>query len=251
MRLGVIQSNYLPWRGYFDFINSVDLFVFHDDLQYTKGDWRNRNKIKTPAGLRWLTVPVHYEKTSQLICETKIDHSKKWQQDHFNLFRANYGQTPFFSDAADILQAAFSHRDATISELNIRLIRLICDYLQIKTRMVMSAEFGLEGTKTSRLIQLAKRVDATCYLSGPAAKDYLEEEQFLSEGIRLEYKAYEYPDYPQPWGDFAGNVTVLDLIANCGRNARSFISSSAPNQEATVLNLSTSQNATENSTTKH
>lgn len=229
MRLGVIQSNYLPWRGYFDFISSVDLFVFHDDLQYTKGDWRNRNKIKTPTGLRWLTVPVHYERTSQLICETEISYSTKWQQDHLNLLRANYSHAPFFSDFSDMLHIAFSFKDRSISELNIRFIRLICNYLSIKTPLAISSTYGLNGTKTGRLVQLAKRVGATCYVSGPAAKTYIDESLFAENKIGLEYKSYDYAPYPQLWGGFEGTVSILDLIANTGPSARDYISSQTPN----------------------
>lgn len=234
MKLGVIQSNYLPWRGYFDFINSVDLFVFHDDLQYTKGDWRNRNKLKTPSGLRWLTVPVHYERTNQLICETEIDYSKMWQRDHLNLLRANYSKAPFFSDAADILSSAFHFKDRTISELNVRLIRAVCAYLRITTRVALSADFALEGAKTDRLVQLAVRTGASCYLSGPSGRDYLQEDQFSASGIDVEYKRYNYPEYPQQWGEFVGNVTILDLISNCGPDSSCYIQSAEQTSQSAV-----------------
>ncbi len=96
MKVGIIQSNFLPWRGYFDFIREVDLFIIHDDLQYTKGDWRNRNKIKTPRGLEWITVPVNYKTTSQLIEETTIDYSTRWAQKMLNCIREVYRQAPYF-----------------------------------------------------------------------------------------------------------------------------------------------------------
>jgi len=232
MRVGIIQSNYIPWRGYFDFIDSVDLFIFHDDLQYTKGDWRNRNKIKTPQGLRWLTVPVHYRKTSQLICETEIDYSKKWSSSHINRFKANYHQSPFFKDALELLEEGLACADPTISQLNIRLIKLICGYLQIHTPLVMSSDYAVTGAKTERLINLLKKVEATVYLSGPTAKGYLDENLFRENGIRLEYKTYDYPPYPQLWGEFVGTVTVLDLIANTGPEARGFLKSTTPNEVA-------------------
>ena len=230
MRVGVIQSNYIPWRGYFDFIDDVDLFVFHDDLQYTKGDWRNRNKIKTPKGLVWLTVPVKYHKTSQLILETNIDYSQKWQAAHINKFRANYIKAPFFKDAMALLEEGLAYADPIISQLNIRLIKLICDYLGITTPFVNSRDLAVTGAKTEKLIRLLKKVSATTYVSGPTAKVYLDETLFRENGIRLEYKTYDYLPYPQQWGEFIGNVSVLDLIANTGPEARCFLKSISPNE---------------------
>ena len=229
MRVGVIQSNYIPWRGYFDFIAGVDLFVFHDDLQYTKGDWRNRNRIKTPAGLIWLSVPVKYHKTAQLICDTEIDYSKRWQRDHLNQFSANYREALYCNSAIELLESAFQANDRTISELNIRLVRAICSRLGISTPMRHSADYAITGTKTERLIDLLKKTGATTYVSGPAAKAYLDEQQFHENGITLEYKTYDYAPYPQVGDAFAGAVSVLDLIANVGPDAKNHIASRSPN----------------------
>lgn len=216
MRVGIIQSNYIPWRGYFDFIDEVDLFILHDDLQYTKGDWRNRNRIKTPRGSIWLTVPVHYRETHQRICDTEIDYSRNWQKDHENQIRANYGGAPYLEDVFNLLLPAFSYRDRTISQLNRRLIESISRYLNIATPLRDAAEYSVTGQKTDRIIALCKCVGAATYLSGPNAKSYLDEPALRREGIALEYKNYEYPPYPQQGAGFEGRVTILDLIANCG-----------------------------------
>lgn len=229
MRVGVIQSSFIPWRGYFDFIASVDLFIFHDDLQYTKGDWRNRNRIKTPQGTKWLTVPVSYHKTSQLICETSIDNSTNWRRSHLNQWRANYDKTKYFEDALHLLEAIGEPDDLTISQLNIRLIHAICAYLGIHTPMMLSSELNLQGTKTERLIHMMNAVGGKIYLSGPSADAYLDKDLFKRNGIRLEYKSYEYDAYPQLWGAFDGAVTVLDLIANTGSDAQKLLKSRLPN----------------------
>ena len=228
MRAGVIQSSFIPWRGYFDFIASVDLFVFHDDIQYTKGDWRNRNRIKTPKGTEWLTVPVSYKRVSQLICETRIDYGTGWGLKHSRLWRAHYQAAPHFNAVREILSVLDGNEFATISELNIELIRRICAYLDIATPMLLSSELALEGRQTDRLIDLLGKVNATTYLSGPSADAYLDKEAFRKRGIQLEYKSYDYAPYPQLWGAFMGEVTVLDLIANCGEGARSLIRSRTP-----------------------
>lgn len=223
MKVGIIQSNYIPWRGYFDFIRECDVFVLHDDIQYTKGDWRNRNKIKTPQGLRWLTVPVHYVNTDQLICTTVISRATNWPRDHVELFRNNYRAAPYLTDALAIFGLAFDCIPATISDLNIGLIRNICEYLAIKTSLRTSMEFGVTGRKTERILQICKALGATEYLSGPAAKVYLDEDALRREGITPLYKTYNYPEYPQLHGKFEGGVTVLDLIANVGPDARNYL----------------------------
>lgn len=227
--VGVIQSAYIPWRGYFDFIASVDLFVFHDDIQYTKGDWRNRNRIKTPQGSIWLTVPVSYHKTSQLICETLITNSTNWHRDHLNQWRANYGKARYFEDALQLLASVEITTNLTISQLNIQLIREICLYLGINTPLMLSSELNLAGTKTERLIDLLKKVDAKTYVSGPSADGYLDKTMFKQNGIRLEYKSYDYEPYPQLWGEFEGAVTVLDLIASRGPDSAGFLRSNTAN----------------------
>lgn len=228
MRIGVIQSSFIPWRGYFDVIASVDLFVFHDDLQYTKGDWRNRNRIKTPQGAKWITVPVRYKRVAQLICETEINDDTDWRRDHLNQWQAHYSKAPFLDDALGLLGQLGRNEDLTISQLNIRLIRAICAYLGIKTPMVMSSEFNLSGSKTARLIELLRKTGGTSYLSGPNGDNYLDKEVFREEGLRLYYKTYDYEPYPQLWGPFEGAVSVLDLIANCGPRSKELIHSTTP-----------------------
>ena len=225
MRVGIIQSNYLPWRGYFDFIDDVDLFIVHDDLQFTKGDWRNRNKIKTANGARWITVPVHYTRTAQLICETRIDYSRHWQRDHRNAIEDSLGKAPYLDDVFGLLQPAWNAQHETISDLNVALMTSICQYLQVRTPLRMSSEFDLRASRTERLIELLTAVGATTYLSGPTARAYLDERQFAQAGIRLEYKEYVYPPYRQLQEPFEGAVSIVDTIANCGRAARTVLKS--------------------------
>lgn len=226
--VGIIQSSYIPWRGYFDFIDSVDVFVIYDDIQYATGSWRNRNQLKTKTGLKWLTVPVH-KKQGMLIDEILIARSILWENQHRHLLKESLGLAPYFNDAIEIWEKGLASEDLTISQLNIRLIHLICNYLEITTPIVMSRDYHLTGTKTDRLINLIKKIGGTSYLSGPTAKAYLDENLFRENGIALEYKTYDYLPYPQQWGDFVGNVTVLDLIANTGKEAREFFKSQGNN----------------------
>lgn len=225
MKVGIIQSSFIPWRGYFDFIASVDIFVFLDDAQYSKNSWRNRNQIKTPGGRQWVTVPVRQERLNQLISETCIDNSAPWLRKHLGAWQGNYARAPYFDVVMEILSGLNAGQDETISQMNIRLIRRISEYLQIPTPMMLSSELAAEGDKTARLIDQLKKLKATTYLSGPSADGYLDKEAFRLHGIGLEYKSYDYEPYPQLWGPFEGAVTVLDLIANCGPYARDLIRS--------------------------
>ena len=229
-RVGIIQSSYIPWRGYFDFIDSVDLFVIYDDIQYSTGSWRNRNQVKTKSGLKWITVPVK-AKLGLSIDQVLIGRSNKsWQDTHRLLLKESFSRAPFFSDAMAIWEEGISHGDLAISQLNIRMIKLLCTYLQIATPLVLSRDYALIGAKTERLINLLKQVGASVYLSGPSAKGYLDENLFRENGIRLEYKTYDYKPYPQLWGDFVGTVSVLDLIANTGPEARHYLRSASPDK---------------------
>jgi hypothetical protein len=227
MRVGIVQSNYLPWRGYFDFIDEVDLFIVFDDVQYTVRDWRNRNRIKTAQGLRWLSVPVRHRHRSQLICETEIDSSRYWQRDHRNLVATHLRQAPYLGDALALLDNAFAIDHRTISDLNVTMIRALCRYFAIDTPIRSSTELHASGAKTDRLLALLCAVGATTYVSGPSARAYLDESRFRDAGIRLEYKSYCYQPYPQLHGPFEGAVSAIDLVANCGRDGKRWLKSAA------------------------
>ena len=230
MKVGIIQSNYIPWKGYFDFIDDVDLFVFHDDLQYTKGDWRNRNKIKTETGTIWLSVPVKYHNHSQLIMETEIDNSQHWQQKHLNQIKENYHKAQFFDEIYTEYESILQNKFDTISELNVSLIKWMLKKLKINTPVMMSSELKPVGSKTERLIDLLTKLRASVYLSGPSAVSYLDYSKFREAGIGLEYKSYEYKEYKQLFGSFVESISILDLVFNQGLNVREYFKSLSKNE---------------------
>jgi hypothetical protein len=223
MKVAIIQSNFLPWRGYFDFIREVDLFILHDDLQYTKGDWRNRNKIKTPRGAEWITVPVHYRQTSQLIEETSVDNSKPWARGMLNRIRDSYRKAPHFEPYFSELSELLLEPAGSISDLNLRLIHWVCSHLEIKTPIHFSRQYNPQGAKTERLIGILKQPGATTYLSGPAAQAYLEPELFEQNDICLEYKVYDYREYEQLYPPFEPAVSVIDLLFMVGKDAKTYL----------------------------
>ena len=217
--VAILQSNYIPWKGYFDLIARVDEFILFDDMQFTKRDWRNRNKIKTTSGLKWLTVPVITKgKYTQKIFETMIlDHS--WADQHWNAFLHNYKSSDYFSEVLAILEPVYKNPVAfkTISELNSCLISLICRYLKIDTLISSSSGYTLSPGKTQKLVDLCLQSNATHYLSGPSAKDYIDPTLFQGKNIDLTWMDYDgYPEYQQLWGAFEHNVSIIDLLFNCG-----------------------------------
>ena len=220
-KIAILQSNYIPWKGYFDLIAAVDEFIIYDDMQYTRRDWRNRNRIKTPQGVQWLTVPVQVKgKYHQKIKETLIDGSK-WALVHWKSLTKNYRRAPYFDEVASLLEPLYLAESYThLSPLNRRLIEAVCDYLGIKTVISNSWDYTVLDGKTERLAGLCVQAGGTEYFSGPAAMDYIDENVFTEQGIKLTWFEYSgYPEYPQLWGDFVHEVTILDLLFNCGKNA--------------------------------
>ena len=222
-KVAISQSNYIPWKGYFDLINQVDLFVFYDDVKYTKNDWRNRNKIKTPNGLKWLTLPCGYD-FNRLICDVKLQN-QIWQQKHWEILRQNYSNAPYFNTYQELFKNVYLKKKWTyLSELNQHLIKLICNLLEIKTDFEDSRNYNLKGAKEERVVDLLKKVNATEYLSGPAAKTYLSEETFLNEKIELIWMDYSnYKKYNQLYPPFVHEVSIVDLLFNEGENAKNYL----------------------------
>lgn len=218
----ITQSNYIPWKGYFDNINMVDEFVVYDDMQYTKRDWRNRNQIKTPQGLFWLTVPVEVKgKFSQRINETCVS-DKEWGKKHWKTIVANYSKAPYFKAYKDAFEPLYCDESLqNLTEINVSFITTINSILGIKTSIRDSREFELAEEKTERLVDICKKCGATDYYTGPAAKDYMNEDLFSQENINVHYYDYSgYPEYPQLFGEFSHYVTILDLLFNTGSDIK-------------------------------
>ena len=223
-KVAILQSNYIPWKGYFDMIAAVDEIILYDDMQYTKRDWRNRNQIKTPQGVQWLTVPVKTKgKFDQLIRETEID-GDDWREQHWKSLSANYRKAPHFAEVAKVIEPLYQTTFRTISELNRAFIEAICGYLGITTKISNSWDYQLIEGKTERLVDLCRQAGATEYISGPSAMGYIQPQFFEEAGIKLSWFDYQgYPEYPQLWGEFTHNVSILDLIFNCGKDAPNFM----------------------------
>lgn len=218
-KVAILQSNYIPWKGYFDMIAAVDEFIIYDDMQYTKNDWRNRNKIKTPNGVEWLTIPVG-QNINRRIRDVELPDAR-WQIKHWKCIVSNYSKASFFEEISSWLEPLYLDNSHTnLSELNYRLIKAACKYLGITTKISRSWDYVLADGKTERLVDLCVQVGATEYISGPAAKDYVDDNAFSRADIKLTWFEYgNYPEHPQLWGDFIHGVSVIDLLFNCGPRA--------------------------------
>jgi hypothetical protein len=225
MRVAILQSSYIPWKGYFDLINAVDEFVLFDDVQFTRRDWRNRNRIKTANGPCWLTIPVnskgHYLDAIKNI--TVSDAS--WPSKHWRAIAANYARAPHFRTYAATVERLYDEcRDTRLSEINYRWIKAICDLLGIRTRLSWSMDYTVVDGKTERLVDICRQAGASVYVSGPAAKAYIQPELFDAAGIELRYFSYDgYREYPQLFPPFDHHVSILDLLFHQGPAAPSYM----------------------------
>jgi hypothetical protein len=226
-KVAILQSNYIPWKGYFDLINMVDEFILYDDMQYTKRDWRNRNKIQTLQGLKWLSIPVEVKgKYFQKINETKISE-KDWAKKHWQSIKSNYSKAKYFKEYKDIFEELYMACDEEyLSQINYKFIVAICKILGITTKIRWSSEFELIDGQTEKLLGICKDCNADVYISGPAAKDYFDDELAKKENIQVEWMDYSgYKEYAQLFPPFEHGVSILDLIFNEGPHAKEFMKS--------------------------
>jgi hypothetical protein len=227
-RVAIVQSSYVPWKGYFDLIGSVDEFILLDDVQFTKRDWRSRNRIKTSQGTAWITIPIQVkERFVQRISEAEVAHSR-WASKHWKSIEMHYARARYFRELAAWLRDLYESaaRESSLSRINELFIREISALLGLATRITRSSEYVLYGGRTERLIHLCEQAGAQEYLSGPAAKAYLDTEAFAARGIAVRWKDYSgYPEYNQLFcPPFIHEVSILDLLLNEGsEGARKYL----------------------------
>lgn len=227
-RVAIVQSCYIPWKGYFDLINGVDEFILYDDLQYTRRDWRNRNRIKTPGGTTWLTIPVKVKgRYFQKIRDTVV-HDRKWADRHWKSICMNYSRALCFESTRSLFQELYEECgvETHLSRINFRFLRAIADLIGIRTRITWSMDYDLIGARNERLVHLCRQAGAAEYLTGPAAKSYLDENLFRDHGISVRWMDYTgYPEYRQLFSPpFIHAVSIIDLIMNEGpERARNYM----------------------------
>jgi hypothetical protein len=224
--LAVLQPGYLPWLGFFDQFQRSDCFIFYDDVQYDKNGWRNRNRIKSTSGEpHWLTVPVRVRSLSQLLTETEIDNRQPWARKHLGTIRQFYGSAPYLNRYLPELEhLLLGNKWERLCDLDLAVIKLMCEWLGLKGQTMRSSELSIDGNRSERLINFCLHVGANHYLSGNAAREYLDVELFATRGIEVEWQNYKHPTYRQQNGSFVPFLSALDLIFNCGETSAKIIS---------------------------
>ena len=229
-RVAVIQSSYIPWKGYFDLIRAADQFVLLDDVQFTKRDWRSRNRIKTKDGGAWLSIPVHTSgRYLQRIDEATIS-DPGWAARHWDTIRRSYARAPFFDAFAPFFEPLYVKSISNrLSAVNHAFLLTICRLLGITTPISWSSEYRTRDGLNERLIDICLASGATEYLSGPRALNYLDQAAFRSAGITIHIADYSgYPEYAQPHPPFDHAVTVLDLLFCTGPKAIEYMKDVCP-----------------------
>ncbi|MFH1878114.1 MAG: WbqC family protein [Candidatus Omnitrophota bacterium] len=211
MRAAIHQPQYLPWLGYFDKMDQSDIFVLLDDVQYKKNEWQNRNRIRTPDGWQWLTVPVIY-KFGQLIKDIKIDKTRKWGEKHLKSISINYSKALYFDRYFPFFEESLGREWTYLMDINNHFIEYFRKELGIKAPVVLSSGMGIKTNKTQRLIDICKSLNADVYLSGGGGADYLEQEKFEENNISLEFQNYIHPAYGQAYGGFCPYLSIADLL---------------------------------------
>jgi len=227
MKCVILQPSYIPWRGYFHQIQKADIFVFYDDVQFDRRGWRNRNQIKTPHGLQWLTIPV-YSKRHQIeqtpINNIHICWDTPWSKKHWSTIQNAYSKAPYFKQYRDRIQSWYAQKPELLSDFVIDITLSLAEILGLNNKIFLrSSSLSVDGTKTDRLLAILAKVGATHYISGPSARNYIEEQKFREAGITLEYMEYHYPDYPQLYLPYTPFVSILDLLMMVGDDAPRYI----------------------------
>ncbi len=220
LTIGILQPSYLPWLGYFEQIYRSDIFVIYDDVQFEKGSWRNRNRIKTTQGAMWLTVPVLTKgQNFPLINQVCVNNTEQWPKKHIRSLTQYYAKAPYFAKHSSALFEILGRPWGLLADLNIVLIRHLAAALGIKTPFILSSELGVPGSGTPRLVDIIRHLKGSVFYEGAAGRDYIDETLFSVRGIRVQYQDYAHPVYAQLHGDFIPFLSVVDLLFNHGPNS--------------------------------
>lgn len=225
MKIGILQPGYLPWLGFFEQICKSDVFVIYDDVQYDKEGWRNRNRIKTANGIRWLTIPVIVKFDAHpLITEVMIDNKKNWAKKHLMSIQQSYSKAPFYRKYMGIFEEAYSKEWQYLVDIDMHFISELSGLLGIDcNKIVRSSTLSVSGGKIERLVNICRVFKADTFYEGAAGKNYIDKDYFEHHGIKVEYQDYQHPVYKQLYGDFVPYLSVIDLLFNHGEESLSIL----------------------------
>ncbi|MBN9415841.1 MAG: WbqC family protein [Candidatus Eremiobacteraeota bacterium] len=215
MKVVVLQPSFLPWQGHLDQYAWCDRFVLYDDVQFDKHGWRNRNRILTPQGVAWLSIPVR-AKGAPLIRDVEVDYAQPWRRKHLESLRQAYSKAPFFDWLYPELQAYYAHEWSRLLDWDVEGLKWLTQRLGMPWKGLYSSDLGVPGQKTERLIGICQKLAATEYLTGDAARDYLDESQFEGIGVKVRWHGYQHPVYAQRGGEFVSHLSIVDLMFQVG-----------------------------------
>lgn len=221
----ISQPMYFPWIGMLEQVRLADNFVFYDDVQFSKGSFVNRVQIKTAAGIKWLTVPIHGLYLGQGIQDVQIDTRKDWRRQHLDILRQAYVAAPFLKDMLHLVKDTFDANPKFIGDLSRLSMLILADYFDLKPRECFQdiQELGISGAGSSRVLEIVLRLGGNTYVTGHGARNYLDHEAFERVGVDVQYMNYSCSQYQQLHGQFTPYVSALDLVANCGVEGRNLI----------------------------
>jgi len=218
--IGILQPGYLPWLGFFEQIARVDAFVIYDDVQFDKGGWRNRNRVKSPNGPVWLTVPVLTKSQANLnIREVRISQTETWSSKHIRTIKQYYSKAEYY-EYADELFKILERRWDFLIDLDMEIIRWMKDKFSLDNEIYLSSELDIRGDRIQRLINIIKHLDGNVFYEGAAGKNYIDIQEFREHGVEVEFQDYNHPKYSQLHGEFISHLSALDLLLNCGPDSR-------------------------------
>jgi hypothetical protein len=215
VKVAIHQPQYLPWLGYFDKLDSADVFIFLDTVQFKKHEWQNRNRIRTGDGWQWLTVPI-IDRFPERIDRVEINGKTDWRRKQCQALRLHYGRAPFWDPLGSELVALLERSWPRLGELNVAVTDLLCRYLGIETPRVLASRLSAREDPTDRLIDLCRAVGGTVYLAGQGGPSYMDVGRFVAAGITVQVQGYTHPQYPQRYQPFVSHLAVVDLLFNCG-----------------------------------
>jgi hypothetical protein len=224
MILTAHQPVYLPWIGLFHKIALSDMFISFDQVQYQPKDWNNRNKIKTPQGEIWLSVPVlrkgYLNKT---ISEIEINNTEPWARKHWKSIKIAYAKAPFFSNYADFFEDTYNTKWTTLVELNTYMLKWFLDTLKINVPVRSAGEWDFKGEKSELVLDMCKQVGASNYIFGALGRDYADLKAFKAAGVATHFQDYIHPEYSQLHGEFIPYLSIVDLLFNCGNESKDIL----------------------------
>lgn len=226
-RVVLSQPMFFPWVGMFEQLRLADVFIFYDDVQFSKGSFTNRVQVKTPTGPRWLTLPLRDLHLGQLISSVAVDDRSPWRQQHRDLLSACYRDAPCYGEMTSVAERVYAMDGSSLCQLVTASMRSAAEYyglMEGKT-ILYSSELGIRGQGWQRVLDIVRAVAGDVYVTGHGARNYLDHEAFEHAGVQVEYMAYQRTPYPQLHGPFDPHVTILDLIANTGKAGRDVICS--------------------------